>query len=287
MHKGHQTLISGLNKLAKKNNMAPLLVCFPLPPKTLLSNSPELTVLTLPDEKYALLKHYGAKNIEILNFKSCRHISRENFFDILLKRYNMGGLLVGRDFAFGKERKGHIDFLRAACAKQGVKLVVADFYGNKDSGGHKISSSLIRKTLLDGHIRLAGKFLGRKYTAEGIVVTGKKLGRKLGFPTANLGINHYKVLPQGVFSVEAVLGKEKFKGVANIGFRPTVNPIHAKVPLVEVHILNFNRDIYGKNLSVNFVDKIRGEKKFDGLPALIKQMTVDKALAEKQVKLKR
>ncbi|MGB2579174.1 riboflavin kinase/FMN adenylyltransferase [Elusimicrobium simillimum] len=285
VHKGHGMLFARLKTLAKKHKMNSMVLYFPLPPKTLMSPVPELTVLTLPDEKLALIKQAKPDYADALNFKACKNISRENYFDILLKTYNMGGLLVGRDFAFGKDRKGHIDFLRKACAKAGIVLEVEDFFKTAKTDGHKISSSLIRKTLAEGDVKTANKYLGRPYSVSGIVVKGKQLGRQLGYPTANLDIGIYKILPLGVFAVEAVIGKEKFKAMANIGYRPTVNPIHSNVPLVEVNILNFNRDIYGKTLTINFVSKIRGEKKFNGLPALIKQLGTDARAAAKAVKI--
>ncbi|WP_424244728.1 riboflavin kinase/FMN adenylyltransferase [Elusimicrobium posterum] len=281
VHKGHIELISRLKKLAKKHKLESGVLYFAMPPKAVMFGAQELSVLTLPAEKETLLQKTGVDFTGRLNFKRCRDLSRENFFDLLIKTYKMKGLLVGRDFAFGKNRRGQINFLRMACKKHGVELVVEDFY--KD-GGHKISSSRIRKALHDGDVKEANKLLGRPYSVSGLVVTGKQLGRRLGFPTANLDTGIYKILPQGIFAVEVLLGKERFKGVANIGFRPTVNTIYDNIPLVEVHILDFNRDIYSKDLTINFVKKIRGEKKFDGLDALVAQIKQDAADAEKYVK---
>ncbi|MCL2888761.1 MAG: riboflavin biosynthesis protein RibF [Elusimicrobia bacterium] len=283
VHTGHVKLISRLKKLARAAKMKSAVLYFQFPPKAYITGGARLSILTLPGEKFALLSSQEADITRPLNFKRIRFLSRENFFDLLLKTYKMGGLLVGRDFAFGRGRRGHIDFLRAACRRAGVKLEVEDFF--KTGDGHKVSSSLIRKLLADGEIEKADKLLGYKYSVGGTVIEGKKLGRKLGFPTANMDTGFYKVLPRGIFATEVLVGKEKFKGVVNVGFRPTVNPIYGDVPLVEVHILDFNRDIYGQIIRINFVSKIRGEKKFKSLPALVRQIREDARAARRLVKI--
>ncbi|MDR0291785.1 MAG: riboflavin biosynthesis protein RibF [Elusimicrobium sp.] len=286
VHTGHVKLILRLKKLARAAKMNSVVLYFQFPPKAYISGGARLSILTLPGEKFALLSSLETGVTRPLNFKRIRFLSRENFFDLLLKTYKMGGLLVGRDFAFGRGRKGHIDFLRAACKRAGVKLEIEDFFKTEDAAaGRKVSSSLIRKMLADGEIEKANKLLGYKYSVGGTVIEGKKLGRTLGFPTANMDTGFYKVLPRGIFAVEVIVGKEKFKGVANIGFRPTVNPIYGDVPLVETHILDFNRDIYGQIIRINFVSKIRGEKKFKTLPALVRQIRLDAKAARRLVKI--
>ena len=277
VHRGHARLFDALKKEAAAAGMEPCIFYFPLPPKTLIADKKEMTVLTLPDEKEELLRVQGVKKIFPLKFSLCRNFASEEFLDSLISQYNMGGLLAGKDFAMGKDRAGHIDAVRKICAARGVKFAEMDFF-NDD--GHKISSSIIRQNILRGNIDAANALLGYKYFVEGKVIKGEQLGRKLGFPTANLDVGIYKALPQGIFAVEVSLGKEKFKGVTNIGFRPTVNPVHADVPLVEAHILNFSRDIYGENLKINFVSKIRAEKKFDGLEELKAAIRLDAAQAD-------
>jgi len=286
VHTGHVKLVGRLKKLARAAKMKSAVLYFPYPPKAYISGGTKGSILTLPGEKFALLSSLEPDIVRALNFKRLRFLSRENFFDFLLKTYKMGGLVAGRDFAFGRGKKGHIDFLRAACKRAGVKLEVEDFFKTENTpAGHKISSSLIRRLLAEGEIGKANKFLGRKYSAGGTVIEGKKLGRALGFPTANINAGPSKVLPLGIFAVEVLIGQEKFKGVANIGFRPTVNPIYGEVPLVEVHILDFNRDIYGQIITINFVSKIRAEKKFKSLPALVRQIRRDVRAARKLVKI--
>lgn len=280
VHAGHRALFGKLEMLAARHQLKPLALYFPLPPKTLLSDHPEMTVLTLPDEKSFLLKKQDVP-ARALDFKTCRNLSPKRFFEILCTQHNMGGLLVGPDFAFGKDRQGSIDFLRTQCEKYGIPFDVAEFCV---TDGEKISSSLIRKILAQGDIGLANALLGRPYELTGRVVKGHQLGRKLGFPTANLDTGLHKILPLGVFAVKVRVGRKIYDGFCNIGFRPTVNPIHDKLPLVEVNIFDFKQSIYGRKITIWFVQKLRNEMKFNGLDNLVKQLTSDREAARAALK---
>ena len=277
VHLGHRALFTRLEQLAVRYRLKPLVLYFPYPPKTFLSNTPAMSVLSTPPEKKAFLKKYVAgTSCQELNFQLYREYSAENFFKkVLLEKYNCGALLAGPDFAFGKNRQGNDAWLARKCEQAHIPFEILPFYDGPQ--GEKISSSLIRKTLASGDIPAASALLGHPYTAEGRIITGHKLGRKLGFPTANLDINFYKLLPLGVYAVMVRLGKRYYRGVCNIGFRPTVNTL--SVPLTEVHMLDFHKSIYGRRLEITFVDKIRGEEKFDGLEALKAQLTNDKQAA--------
>ncbi|WP_458401747.1 riboflavin biosynthesis protein RibF [Candidatus Avelusimicrobium sp.] len=277
VHLGHRALFTRLEQLCVKYQMRPKVLYFPYPPKTILSPRPEMSVLSTPPEKKELLKKL-ALPAEELNFQMYREYSAENFFKkVLLQKYNGGAILAGPDFAFGKNRQGNGDFLKAKCAQLNIPLEIMPFYDGED--GSKISSSLIRKTLAQGDIPTANLMLGRPYSLEGRVVAGQKLGRKIGFPTANLDINFYKLLPLGVFAVKVRLGRKFYRGICNIGFRPTINTIQSVIPLVEVHILDFKGSIYGRRMEVFFCDKIRSESKFDSLDALKRQLAQDKKTA--------
>ena len=279
VHLGHKFIFETLKKLAAKNNMTPLILTFDFAPKLLKNNDTKNKVLTLPDEKLVLLKQ---QNIEVkkLDFEKIKNLTCQEFFDILLKDYNMGGILAGEDFAFGKDRLGKKDFLQNACLKNNIICSYQNFVQNKE--GHKISSSLIRKFLEQGEVSVAAKLLGHFYTLKGLIVKGKQLGRQMGFATANLKIDTCKILPKGVFAVKVFLEGKEYKGVCNIGLRPTVEKNGQ--PLCEVHILNFNRDIYGKILQIALVAKIRGEKKFDSLGELTQQINKDTSSAIKLLK---
>ena len=276
LHAGHRFLFNRLETLAAQHLMKPLALYFPLPPKTLLSTQPEMTVLSTPQEKQKLFRDLGVP-AQTLDFEACRNLSPEKFFnEVLLKKYRMGGLLVGLDFAFGKDREGSLAFLREECAKRNIPFEVANFYL---ADGEKISSSLIRKTLALGDIPQATELLAQSYKLTGTVIKGHQLGRKLGFPTANLDTGIYKILPLGVFAVKVRVGKKICDGFCNIGFRPTVNPFQIKLPLVEVNIFNFKKSIYGRKITVFFAAKIRNESKFNGLEALVAQLKKDREKA--------
>ncbi len=275
VHRGHQHLFNLLEARAALHRAKPLALYFPLPPKTLQSTHPEMTVLTLPEEKKLLFKQMGLW-AETLDFMKVRSLSPQQFFNRLINHFDCGGLLIGADFAFGKNREGSAVFLREACAQKNIPFEVTGFY--KD-GCEKISSSLIRKILAQGDIPRANALLGRPYELTGTVITGHKLGRKLGYPTANLDTGVYKILPLGVFAVKARVGTKMYDGFCNIGFRPTVNTLNTVLPLVEVHIFNFKQSIYGRKITIWFYQKLRDEMKFDGLEALKAQLAQDKQTA--------
>lgn len=280
IHLGHQHLFNTLETHAVLHQLRPYVLYFALPPKTLLSPRPEMTVLTLPEEKRALFKKLGVRT-EVLDFSKVRGLSPQQFFNRLLNHYNCGGLLIGADFAFGKDRAGSAVFLRESCAQKDIPFDVVPFYNQEHE---KISSSLIRKTLAQGNIPRANTLLGRPYELTGRVITGHKLGRKLGYPTANLDTGIYKILPLGVFAVKVRVGTKIYNGFCNIGFRPTINTLDTLLPLVEVHIFDFKQSIYGRKITVWFYEKLRDEIKFAGLEQLKNQLAQDKQTAYRLLK---
>lgn len=284
MHLGHRALFTRLEQLAVLHQLKPLVLYFPYPPKTLLCETPAMTVLSTPPEKKLQLKQaLGDTQREELNFYLYREFTPENFLKkVLIGKYRCGGILAGPDFTFGKNRAGNDAWLKQKCAQLGLPFEVLPFYNGPR--GEKISSSLIRKTLAAGDIAGANAMLGHAYSLEGRVIPGQRLGRKLGFRTANLDVNFYKLLPLGVYAVRVRVGHSWYKGICNIGYRPTVNTISAPVPLTEVHILDFNKSIYGRRIEVVFVAKIRGEEKFASLDALKKQLAKDKSAARQLIK---
>lgn len=279
VHLGHKFIFDVLKKLAAKNNMQPLILTFDFAPKLLKNKDTKNKVLTLPDEKLSLLKQENCE-VKKLDFEKIKNLTCQEFFDILIKDYKMGGILAGEDFAFGKDRLGKKDFLAKACTENNIIYSCQNFVNNKE--GRKISSSLIRKFLEQGEVAAAAKLLGHFYTLKGLIIKGQQLGRQMGFATANLKIDTCKILPKGVFAVKVFLDAKEYKGVCNIGLRPTVEKNGQ--PLCEVHIINFDRDIYGKILKIALVAKIRGEKKFDSLGELIQQINKDTASAIKILK---
>ncbi|MDD4005074.1 MAG: riboflavin biosynthesis protein RibF [Elusimicrobiaceae bacterium] len=275
VHLGHAAVIAELARLARAHSMKSLVLFLDCPPKAVLSGDTGQSMITLPAQRRELILRAGADRAECLEFSArFASVSHGEFFETLVAEYQMGGLLIGRDFAFGRERLGHLDFLRAACARRDIPLRIMDF---RRADGHKISSSIIRKLLVEGHVEHAARLLGRCYSVGGTVVRGKGLGRRLGFPTANLDAGRFKILPRGVYAVRVALEGcgRVYGGMANVGFRPTVNTLSGALPLVEVHILDFSGDLYGQNISVEFVTRLRHEKKFKDVAELSAALAAD------------
>ncbi|MBT3392931.1 MAG: riboflavin biosynthesis protein RibF [Elusimicrobiaceae bacterium] len=278
VHKGHQHLTNKLKALAKKYEQKSLALYFAYPAKVLQSVNKEMSVICTPEEKKQLLKAQNIDGVKELKFFAIKNLSRENFFNLLLTKYKMGGMLVGRDFAFAKNRSGHLDFLAEKCKQYDIPFIHEGFVTNSD--GKKISSSLIRDALNSGHLIKANRMLTRPYEISGKVIMGMKLGRKIGFPTANLDPSIFKIHPKGVYAGKAILDDKTYNAVINIGFRPTINTINKNVPLIEAHLLNFDKDIYGKVLKLQFLKKIRKEMRFHNLDELKAQIAKDKAKAK-------
>ena len=208
VHSGHRFLFTELEKLALRLNLKPLVLYFPLPPKTLLSPRPEMTILTSHDEKKRLFNQLGL-NARALDFDACRRQSPQAFIEqVLVKKYRAGAILAGPDFAFGKDRAGDLAFLQDYCATHQLQFCTLPFYKILQD---KISSSLIRKMLSAGDIAPANELLSRPYEITGKVIKGHRLGRKLGFPTANLDTGIYKLLPLGVFAVRVRVGEKMYR----------------------------------------------------------------------------
>lgn len=280
VHPGHKYIIEQLKIEAERKNLESLLLYFDLPPKLLLTKNLKGNVLTPPNEKHKLLLSGGAdKTIKIHFDRKFANTPCRKFFDeILVKKYKMKGLIVGRDFAFGCHRQGHLDFLRQQCRRRHIPLIIVSFIC---AYGHKISSSVIRQVLSAGDIEKANNLLGRHFTLTGKVKKDAGLGKKLGFPTANLKIHPHKIIPPGVFAVKVHLKNHIYNGVLNAGYRPTVKLKKPQTPTVEVHILDFDKNIYRRELTVEFLWKIRREKKFKNLSALKFQIEKDTLTAKK------
>ena len=273
VHRGHKKLFTLLKYEAKKIGFSPLALVFQIPPKNILTNNLEQSVLVDLKQKKELLK--DIKTV-YLDFNKIKNLTADEFFDILVKKYNMGAIIVGKDFAFGKNRQGNISFLRQRCKENNIELIVIDF---EEEGKSKISSSRLRAALKEGNISALNNMLGRHFTLESKIIYGNQLGRKIGFPTANLDISKEQILPRGVFAVLVYLNGKKYKGICNIGLRPTV-AING-LPSVEIFIFDFNKNIYGQILRAEFIEKIRPERRFNGLGELTEQINRDCTTAQK------
>jgi len=279
IHLGHQAIISQLNRIAEEIGGESVLLTFePHPRITLNKGAESLQLLTLTDEKTELLKNYGLQNLIIHPFtKEFSQFGADDFVKLLVDEIGIHSIVIGYDHHFGKNRSGDFYELSRLSKIYGFDCVKVDEV--KFEGNH-ISSTQIRNSLLEGNLEFAKKGLNRNYSLKGTVVDGDKLGRTLGYPTANLKVGKYKLIPgNGVYIVKVFISDEVFKGLLSIGTRPTVSNTNEKRN--EVYILDFDRDIYGKEIKIEFFKKLRDDLKFDSIEELIGQMNLDKAEAEK------
>ena len=279
VHLGHRKIISAAVREARRRGMKTRVIYFPVPPKFFFSGEKDNCLITLPVEREKLISALGADSVEPLEFNSeLSSMSAGDFFSqVVLKRFRASGLCVGPDFAVGKGREGHLAFLKKASAAAGIAFKSVAFVKR---GGHKISSSLIRAQLRAGAVEEANRCLGWEYSVTGPVIRGAGLGRKLGFPTANVGADPAKILPPGIFAARVKVGSEYFNAVLNVGRRPTVDTLDCKM-ILEAHLLDFSRTIYGKKIEVTFLKHLRPERKFHSKESLILHIQADIAAARK------
>lgn len=279
VHRGHRKVFRTLLRLARAKGLKTLVVSFEEPPKNFFRPDAPTSLLTLPEEREELLRKAGIDRVEFLRFDaSIAAMSAEDYFhNVLRGRYKARAVCEGEDFGFGHDRRGNIALLHQLCEKDGVTLKVMSLAKTDDQ---KISSSYVRLLLAEGRVEEAAKLLGYRYFLTGQVVRGQGLGARLGVPTANLRVDHRKLLPRGVFAVQVRLpGNPKpYKGACNIGFRPTI-PGSEPVLHVEVHLIGYKGDLYGRPLRMDFLRKIRDERKFPSLLALKRQIKKDIAAA--------
>jgi riboflavin kinase/FMN adenylyltransferase len=273
VHKGHLQIISELKKISYSLNLKSALVYFPIPPKFVIANKIENSLITTSLERKEIIKETGIDEVYELNFtRDIYLMSASDFFNnFIINKYKAKALVVGRDFAVGYNRAGDTDFLKKMCEKNGILFKVIDYF---KVNGHKVSSSLIRNMLSTGKVSDASDLLSRYYFVNGIVVKGAGMGRKLGYPTANLDVDKYKILPRGVYTSRVLIDGIYYNAVSFIGHRYTLGTLGLKL-IMETHILDFDMDIYGKNLKVFFISKIRDEIKFKNSSELIEKIRDD------------
>ncbi len=272
VHLGHQIIIDKLNNNAKKLNIKSLLISFNPSPKDLFSKESVLK-LTNFHEKYELLKKTNLDKFLIINFnKRFANLSAKDFIkDILVAKLNIKYCLIGDDFRFGKNRLGDFDLLKKESQKYNF---IVERITSVTKDNIRVSSSNIRKSIINNDFNTAEKMLGHKYFIIAKVIHGDKKGRAIGFPTIN--VNRKNVPFNGVYAVNVIFDNKLYQGVANIGNRPTLNGTEERL---EVHIFNFNKEIYGEQVKVIFKAKIRDERKFSDINELKKQIAKDCKLA--------
>lgn len=278
VHRGHQAVLDKALAEAGRRGVPALVLTFHPHPRTVFRPDVPLFILTPPPVKAGLVAELGFDAIVEQRFtREFASNSAENFVTGVLDRgLGISHVVTGFDFHFGKDRQGGPAFLMASGEKHGFGVTLVDAF--RDEGAEVISSSRIRQLLTDGEVVQAAGLLGYRYTVEAEVTGGKRLGRTLGFPTANMTLSPDVTLKHGIYAVRFRRADGRlFDGVASFGRRPTVDEDGA--PLLETYMFDFSGDLYGETCAVSFFGYLRGEEKFDGLDALVAQMKRDEAEA--------
>ncbi len=273
VHLGHQRLVGDLGKRARAaGRRAIALTFFPHPDKVLDKTS-ERYYLTTPDKRAELLLAQGLDCVITLPFdEQIRQLSASAFVERLVYKLRMKELWVGADFALGFQREGDVRFLRSQGELHGFVVNAVDLI-TADGSANLISSSRVRERLRQGDVSAAREMLGRSYALDGRVVRGEGRGRTIGVPTANLSVWDEQLAPgNGVYATWAILGDERYLAATNIGQRPT---FAGDKVTVEAHLLDFNGDLYGETIELQFEQRLRAERRFDGLDDLVAQIEKD------------
>ena len=274
IHIGHKKILQTLTKIAKKNNGKSILITFWPHPRYVLKKNNDFKLLTSLDEKIKLFEKNKIDILYIVDFSlKFSKVSANKFIEnILLEKLKINCLLIGYNNNFGRNREGNIRYLEENKKKFDIDIISIP---KQSVDKISISSTKIREYLNNGKISSANRLLGRKYSINGKVVRGNGIGRKINFPTANIEIDEpKKLLPKsGVYAVEVILNKKIYLGMLNIGYNPTIKN---EKKSIEVNIFEFSEDIYNNKISINFIRRIRNEKKFKNLNELKKQLIKDK-----------
>lgn len=274
VHLGHRALLRDLRAHADRVGGPAVAVTFDPHPLQLLRPAQFQPVLTTLDDRAALLKKAGADHVIILKTtpELLQRRANDFFNQVVRRQIDAKAMVEGENFGFGRDREGTVDTLRLLCRQAGVLLGIVTSFTTAD--GRPVSSSRVRDALVAGDIRAATELLKRPYRLRGTVVTGQKRGGTIGFPTANLEQLQTLAPRDGVYAGRASLGLETWPAAVNIGPNPTFGELARKV---EVHLLDFSGDLYGKTLAVDFLDRLRDTRPFPNVEALIAQLKDDVA----------
>lgn len=284
VHLGHQKILQILRETAQKTGGESVVLTFWPHPRVVVSkDSQDLKLLSTIDEKIELLENQGVDHLLVIPFtREFSELTSEEYVkDILLKQIGTKKLVIGYDHRFGRNREGGFDYLKANSELFGIEI---EEIPRQEIENLTISSTKIRQSLMIGEVSSANELLGRKYSFTGIVVKGRQLGRTIGFPTANVQVSQfYKLIPaNGVYAVRTFFRNQWHEGMMNIGTRPTVDGIGRTQ---EVNIFDFDDDIYGETVTVEIIDYIRPEQKFNGLDELKAQILADKTKSKEILSL--
>ncbi len=271
VHLGHKYLISQLTEQARQQDLLSGVVTFRQHPQEVLSPQAKLPFLTDLARRANLLKNEGVEAIITLSFTSeLAQLSTRQFVSLLKKYLRMRGIVIGPDFALGRNREGNTDTLRALGQDMNFSVTVIP---PMTVNGEVVSSTAIRKALADGDMKRVANLAGRSFSLHGRVITGSGRGIGLGFPTANLDVDSEQALPaEGAYATWAHIDDKAYRSMTNIGQRPTFG---GSERTVEVYVLNYHSDLYGLELEIDIIERLRGEKKFDTVEELKKQIAED------------
>lgn len=277
VHFGHISIINLLKSVAQENNLETAILTFWPHPRKVFNPNDEIKLLNTLNEKLNLLENANLDVVFLKSFdENFRNLTGEEFVrQILVEKLNVKHIIIGHDHVFGKNKSGNFELLQKLSKELDFEVQQLDAV---KEGEFNISSTKIRNCLGNGNIIGANKMLGYHYSVSGKVIDGKKLGRTIGYPTANIEVDELKLLPKkGAYIVEVYVKNKFYKGMLSIGTNPTVN---GDKLTVEVYILDFNENIYGEEITVKFRDFLHEEIKFESLEKLIERLDEDKRLTK-------
>lgn len=279
VHLGHLSIIRALNEIAEKKHLESAILSFWPHPRKFLNPDDDVKMLNTLEEKLELLEKSGIQNLFLKTFdEEFRNLTGTEFCErVLVDKLNVKHIIIGYDHTFGKNKSGNFQLLQSLSSELDFKVNQLEAVQKNDLN---VSSTKIRIALSEGRIKDANEMLGYHYPLTGKVIHGKKLGRTIGYPTANIEVPVNKLLPKsGAYIVEVYIDNQFYKGMLSIGTNPTIDDKNQSLH-TEVYILDFDDDIYGKEITVKFRDYLHDEIKFEGLEKLIEKLDEDKRLTE-------
>jgi riboflavin kinase/FMN adenylyltransferase len=275
VHIGHQALLQTVVEKAHGIGGTAVALTFDPHPMRVISTNGHPPLITMKEQKSELIARTGIEVLLLIPFTlEFASISARSFVkDLLIRRIGMQALVIGNDYTFGRNREGNLDLLRQWAPEMGFDVVVVDWIQSANGLAGRISSTRVRELVMEGRMEEARKLLGRNYQIRGVVASGRNRGgRLLGFPTANINLQDELSPKQGIYAVTVEHGSNVYQGVANIGYSPTFDD---NIFTIEVHILDFKKNIYGETIRVNFIQRLRDEIKFQNIEALAAQIRLD------------
>ncbi|WP_153123786.1 bifunctional riboflavin kinase/FAD synthetase [Peribacillus tepidiphilus] len=274
VHKGHQKVIRTAIEVAQKKGLKSAVMTFHPHPSVVLGKKKDVHYITPVEEKIHLISDLGVDYIFVVHFsKEFANLLPQEFVDQYIISFNVKHVVAGFDYSYGRLGKGTMETIPFHSRSAFSHTVVEKQTYMND----KVSSTRIREALLEGDFIGFEQLTGRKYQTKGVVIHGEKRGRKLGFPTANIGMDQNYIIPAtGVYAVRILIRNKWYEGVCNIGYKPTFHQDIPDIPNVEVHIFSFDSDIYDEMVTIEWHKRLRSEKKFSGLEELVTQIQKDK-----------